>query len=68
MQTMIEDVKDKCKGVVIPFGFGYTEDMRSFFGKFGFEEFENNGLKMLVKRFEPVEFPLPVSYERKYQF
>ena len=68
VQAMLEDIKDKCKGIVTPFGFAYTEDMRGFFAKFGFEEFENNGLKMLVKRFEPIGLPLPVSYEQKYQF
>jgi len=68
LQAMIEDVEDKCKGVVSPFGFAYTEDMKGFFAKFGFEEFENEGLKMLIKRFELVDIPLPVRYKQKYQF
>lgn len=68
VQAMIEDVKDKCKGIVSPFGFAYTEDMKGFFAKFGFEEFENEGLKMLIKRFEPMELPSPIRYEQKYQF
>ena len=68
LQAMIEDVKSKCKGIITPFGFAYTEDMRGFFAKFGFEEFENEGLKMLIKRFEPVELPFPVYYEKKYKY
>jgi len=68
VQAMIEDVKRKCKGIVTPPGFAYTPDMRGFFAKFGFEEFENQGLKMLIKRFEPVEPPSPIRYEKKYQF
>ena len=50
VNAMIEDVKGKCKGIVTPFGLAYTEDMKGFFEKFGFEEFENEGLKMLIKR------------------
>jgi len=68
VQAMIEDLKGKCKGIVTPFGFGYTEDMGGFFAKFGFEESENKGLKMLIKRFEPVELPSPVKFERKYHY
>ena len=65
---MMEDVKDKCKGIVTPSGFAYTENMGGFYAKFGFEEFENEGMKMLIKRFKPVELPSPVRYQRKYQF
>ncbi|MCK4420695.1 GNAT family N-acetyltransferase [candidate division WOR-3 bacterium] len=68
LTAMIEDVKNKCKGIITPFGFAYTDDMRGFFSKFGFEEFENEGLKMLIKRFEPVEPPSPIRYEQRYQF
>jgi hypothetical protein len=68
VEAMIEDVKDKCKGIVTPPGFAYTPDMKGFFAKFGFEEFENQGLKMLIQRFEPVELPSPIRYEKKYQF
>lgn len=68
VQAMIEDINDKCKGIVTPLGFGYTEDMSGFFARYGFEVFENEGLKMLIKRFEPVELPSPVRYQRKYQF
>lgn len=68
VQAMIEDVKDKCKGIVTPPGFAYTPDMRGLFAKFGFEEFENEGLKMLIKRFEPVELPSPIHLEEKYKY
>ena len=68
LQAMMEDVKDKCKGIVTPSGFAYTENMGGFYAKFGFEEFENEGMKMLIKRFKPVELPSPVRYQRKYQF
>lgn len=67
VKAMIEDVKDKCKGIVTPLGFAYTYDMRNFFAKFGFEEFENEGLKMLIKRFGVVRLPSPVRLERKYR-
>jgi|GEM_PF-1222394 len=68
VQAMIKDVKDKCKGIVTPLGFGYTQDMKGFFTKLGFEEFENQGLKMLIKRFAPVELPSPVHLEEKYKY
>lgn len=68
LQAMMEDVKDKCKGIVTPSGFAYTKNMGGFFAKFGFEEFENEGMKMLIKRFKPVELPSPIRYEQKYQF
>lgn len=68
VEAMIEDVKDKCKGIVTPPGFAYTPDMKGFFAKFGFEEFETQGMKMLIKRFESVELPSPIHYEKKYQF
>ncbi|MCK4594109.1 hypothetical protein KAU45_06365 [bacterium] len=68
VEAMIEDVKRKCKGIVTPPGFAYTSDMRGFFARFGFEGFENQGLKMLIKRFEPVELPSPVHIEEKYQY
>jgi len=68
LQAMIEDVRNKCKGIVSPFGFAYTEDMKGFFAKFGFGEFENEQLKMLIKRFETVDLPLPIRYKQKYQF
>ncbi len=68
VQAMIDDVTDKCKGIVSPFGFAYTENLEEFFARFGFEEFENDGLKMLILRFESVELPTSVHYERKYQF
>lgn len=67
VKAMIQDVRDKCKGILTPFGFGYTFDMKAFFGKFGFEEFENEGLKMLIKRFGVVQLPSPVRFERKYK-
>lgn len=68
VQAMIDDVRGKCKGIVTPEGFGYTEDMRSFFKKSGFEEFENHGLKMLIKKFEAVELPSRITYEKKYHY
>lgn len=68
VQAMIADVKGKCKGIVTPKGFAYTSDMKDFFKKFGFEEFENKGLKMLIKRFEPVGLPSRVKYEKKYRY
>ncbi|MCK4566942.1 MAG: GNAT family N-acetyltransferase, partial [Candidatus Thorarchaeota archaeon] len=68
VQAMIDDIKNKCKGIVTPLGFAYTEDLRKFFSKFGFEEFENEELKMLIKKFEPVELPFPIRYKRKYKF
>lgn len=68
VHAMIKDIKNKCKGIVTPLGFAYTENLVGFFMKFGFEEFENEGLKMLIKKFEPVELPLSVCYERKYEF
>ena len=63
--AMIEDVRDRYKGIVTPLGFAYTEDMSGFFSGLGFEQFENQGLKMLIKRFEAVELPLPVPRKRR---
>jgi hypothetical protein len=68
VRAMLEDVESKCKGIVTPPGFAYTGDMRGFFAKFGFEGFENEGLKMLIKRFESVALPSPVCLEEKYEF
>lgn len=68
VKAMIEDVENKCKGIVTPFGFAYTEDMRGFFAKLGFEKFENEELKMLIKKFKPVELPSSIRYEQKYKF
>jgi len=66
VDAMIEDVKDKCKGIIGPLGIAYTRDVKGFFAKFGFEEFENKGLKKLIKRFKPVELPESIKYEKKY--
>ncbi len=68
VEAMIKDVKNKCKGIVTPCGFGYTKDIRGFFGRFGFEEFKSNSLKMLIKIFEPVDLPSRVTYERRYTY
>ena len=68
VRAMFDDVQGKCDGIVTPFGFAYTRDMSGFFCKLGFEEFENEGLKMLIKRFNDPELPRPVRYERKYRF
>lgn len=68
VQAMIEDVKGKCKGIVTPLGFGYTEDMVAFFARFAFEEFENEGLKMLIRRFGPLQLPSAVCLEEKYKY
>lgn len=68
VQAMIQDVREKSKGIVTPPGFAYTRDMKNFYVKFGFEEFENEGMKMLIKRFKPVEHPSPICYEQKYKF
>jgi hypothetical protein len=65
VRAMIEDVRDRCKGIVTPLGFAYTEDMSGFFSGLGFEQFENQGLKMLIKGFEAVELPLPVPRKRR---
>jgi len=65
VRAMMEDVRGSCKGIVTPLGFAYTEDMSGFFARFGFEQFENQGLKMLIKRFQPVELPLPVPRKKR---
>jgi hypothetical protein len=67
-QAMMDEVSGKCRGIVTPEGFGYTEDMRRFFRKFGFEEFENDGLKMLIKKFGAVELPSRITYENKFYY
>jgi thiol-disulfide isomerase/thioredoxin len=68
VNAMIEDVKDKCKGIVGVYAIAYTSDVKGFFVKLGFEEFENKGVKKLIKKFQPFEFPEPVTYENKYLF
>jgi thiol-disulfide isomerase/thioredoxin len=68
VNAMIEDVKDKCNGIVGIYGIAYTRDMKGFFMKLGFEEFENKGIKKLIKKFRPLEFPESVKYENKYRF
>ncbi|MGB3479196.1 MAG: thioredoxin family protein [bacterium] len=68
VNAMIEDIKDKCNGIVGFYGVAYTSDVKGFFIKLGFEEFENKGIKKLIKKFRPFEFPEPVKYENKYQF
>lgn len=68
VNAMIEDVRDKCDGIVAPRAIAYTSDLKGFFSKLGFEEFENKGMKKYVKWFRSGELPEPIRYESKYQF
>jgi hypothetical protein len=68
VSAMIEDVRGKCDGIVAPRAIAYTSDLKGFFEKIGFEEFENKGMKKYIRRFRPGELPEPVRYESRYQF
>jgi len=65
---MVEAVRGKCNGIVGAYEIAYSQGLQGFFTKFGFEEFESKGIKKLVKKFGPFEFPEPVRYENRYRF
>ncbi len=68
VNAMIDDIKNKCNGIVGAYAIAYTSNLQKFFAKFGFEEFESKGIKKLIKKFAPFEFPERVEYENKYRF
>jgi hypothetical protein len=64
---MIEDVKDKCNGIIGAANIAYS-DTAGFFAKLGFESHEAKGQKWLIRKFAPFELPERVAYEKRYRF
>jgi len=67
VNAMIEDVKDKCNGVIGAANIAYS-DTTGFFAKLGFESHEAKGQKWLIRKFAPFQFPERVTYEKRYRF
>jgi len=67
VEAMIEDVKDKCNGIIGASNIAYS-DTAGFFTKLGFEQHEAKGQTWLIRKFAPFELPERVTYENRYQF
>jgi hypothetical protein len=67
VNAMIEDVQDKCGGVIGASTIAYT-DTAGFFARLGFEWNEANGQRWLIRSFAPFELPEPITYEQRYLF
>lgn len=67
INAMIEDVKDKCNGVIGAANIAYS-DTAGFFTKLGFESHEAKGQRWLIREFAPFELPELVTYEKRYRF
>jgi len=67
VNAMIEDVKDRCSGIIGAANVAYS-DTAGFFAKLGFESYEDKGQKWLIRKFAPFELPEKVTYEDRYRF
>ena len=67
VDAMIEDVKDKCNGVIGASAIAYS-DTAGFFAKLGFEPCEDKDAKWLIRKFAPFDIPEPVTYEKRHRF
>jgi len=67
VNAMVEDMKDKCNGIIGATNIAYS-DTAGFFAKLGFESFEDKGQKWLIRNFAPFQFPEPVTYAKRYRF